>query len=570
MFLHLPGEFPVQPFNMFRFTLSIAGFLAIGAPFVAAQSAGGAWMDAVTQDGLANDQHYGFALSGGGDFNGDGTPDYLVGSHKAVLAGSDQNGRVDVVSGADGSILSSAYGAKWDRLGTAVDWIGDVDGDGKDDFIAGAWLGGNPQSGVILTGRAYVWSSATNSMMRAHYGSAHAERFGGDVAGGHDLDLDGINDYLVGARNAVVNGVAVGSVFAYSGATGAELLRIDGNGSNEYFGAAVDFAGDVDGDGTPDVLVGSAEANASAGFASVYSGATGAQILQIVGNGSEKLGGDVAGIGDVDHDGFADLLIGAPNANGVGAAYVYSGFSGTLLHQFDGAAGSTLGFGLAAAGDINDDGEPDLLVGAPPATSADTGFVRLYTASTGALIQEFSSGMAGDAYGDSAAGLGDIDGDGVDDFIVGAHKSDSGPAMTKTGRTYLYHFNPILFTDVDEMGAVAGGQVDCQFDFPDSEAGMMYAVVVSYSGVGPTNYSGIDIPLGQDAMFDRTVNGDWPRIFTAPHGVLDANGAGSTIYIGDALWLTPRVGEVFRGCIVSYDVNGARMVSVPRSLTILP
>ena len=71
-------------------------------------------------------------------------------------------------------------------------------------------------------------------------------------------------------------------------------------------------------------------------------------------------------------------------------------------------------------------------------------------------------------------------------------------------------------------------------------------------------------------MFDRTVNADWPRIFTAPHGVLDANRAGSTIYIGDALWLTPRVGETFRGCVVSYDTNGARLVSVPRPLTILP
>ena len=555
---------------MLRLSLPVVGLLTILSPLASAQLVGGVWEDLGLREGAAVDDHLGFALDGGGDYDGDGVPDWLVGSKRAQAPGSMENGKVEVISGADGSVLAGTFGSRWDRLGSAVAWIGDVDGDGKDDFVAGAKYGSNPNNGVTVTGRAYVWGSASGGILRVHYGTTPAQRFGADVAAGQDLDGDGVNDYLVGARHSVVNGMVIGSVFAYSGATGAELMRVDGQGEFEFFGAAVDFAGDVDGAGTPDLLVGSAEANAAAGFASVYSGATGAQILQIVGNGTEKLGGDVAGIGDIDGDGFADLLIGAPYANGVGAAYVYSGFSGTLLHQFDGVAGTTLGFGLSLAGDVDGDGEQDLLVGAPGASPADTGFARLYTASTGALIREIPGNAPGDAFGRSSACLGDVDGDGLDDFAIGAHQATSAGGTAWAGQVRLFSFNPVLFTDVTEMGAVAGGQVDCQFDFPASEAGMMYAMVVSYSGLGPTNHAGIDLPLGQDLMFNRTVNGDWPRIFTAPHGVLDTDGNGSTIYIGDNLWLGPRVGETFHGCVVSYDNAGARMVSVARPLTILP
>ncbi|RMH02695.1 MAG: hypothetical protein D6702_07995 [Planctomycetota bacterium] len=532
---------------------------------------GGVWSETGLSQGLAAGEHHGIALAGGGDYDGDGVGDWLVGSFKAMNGNRPEAGRVEVISGADGSVLASIAGLKYDRLGGSVDWIGDIDGDGRDDFLAGAVLGANLTSGTTLTGRAYVWSSAANGPLRVHEGTTQGEHFGSDVAGGMDLDGDGVNDYVVGSRFFVVNGLPVGAVFAYSGASGAQLWRIDGPSAWSHFGAAVDLAGDVDGDGTPDVLVGSAVANANAGFAAVYSGATGAQILQVVGLGGENLGADVAGIGDVDGDGYADLLVGAPSANnGVGAAYIFSGFSGTILQQFDGAPGGQLGYGLSLAGDVDGDGQVEVIVGAPNATPTDTGYARIYTAATGALVKELTGNAPNDFFGRSSAGIGDTDGDGCDEFVIGAHRASNAAGDAFAGEVRRFDFNPILFTDVVEMGAAAGGQVDCQFDFPDSEAGKLYAVVVSYSGTGPTNYAGIDLPLGRDTMFDRTVNGDWPRIFTAPHGVLDPNGDGSTLYIGDALWLTPRIGETFHGCVVSYDNAGPRLVSVARPLTILP
>lgn len=550
--------------------LFVAGLLPLLSSSVPAQLLGGVWEDAGLQEGLAIGDHLGRSVAGGGDYDGDGVPDWLVGSPRSARAGSMENGRVDVVSGFDGSILGTIHGYRWDRLGISVAWLGDIDGDGRSDILAGGWYGSNPNSGAILVGRVYVWSSAAGGILRTHYGNSPAERFGGSIAGGHDLDLDGVNDYLVGARNAVVAGQAVGSVFAYSGATGAQLFRLNGTGAGEYFGAAVDFAGDVDGDGTVDLLIGAAEALGSAGFARVYSGATGAQILQIAGLAGDRLGADVAGLGDVDGDGFADFAAGAPTASGIGAALVFSGFSGNVLHQFDGVAGSHFGFGLAAAGDVDGDGETDLLVGAPPVTPADLGFARLYTASSGDLMREFASGNPGDGFGFATAGVGDQDGNGCDEIVIGVPHAANSLGQAEAGQALLYSFNPILFTDVVEMGAVAGGQVQCSFDFPASEAGMRYAMVVSYSGFGPTNYAGIDIPLTRDSMFDRLVVGNPPPIFTAPYGVLDANGDGSTIYIGDALWLTPRIGETFRGCAVSYDAVGGRIVSRPRQLTILP
>jgi len=153
------------------------------------------------------------------------------------------------------------------------------------------------------------------------------------------------------------------------------LQQFDGANATDRLGDAISGAGDVDGDGTLDILIGARFADSGghpfSGAAFVYSGADGSLLHRFDGSTSgDTLGASVAGLGDVDADGFDDLLLGASNhgLNNEGSAFVYSGATGLLLHQLNGAATNDhLGLAVSAAGDVNADGKPDVLVSAPTA-----------------------------------------------------------------------------------------------------------------------------------------------------------------------------------------------------------
>ncbi|TAH34340.1 MAG: hypothetical protein EYC70_15445 [Planctomycetota bacterium] len=158
---------------------------------------------------------------------------------------------------------------------------------------------------------------------------------------------------------------------------------------------------------------------------------------------TDESGFSVAGCGDVDGDGRADVISGArfdaPNGFHSGSAAVLSGAGGALIHYFAGdSAGDELGFVVAGVGDINGDGVPDLLVGAPndDRGGADSGSAFLYSGATGAPIRIFAGGSAGDHFGWSAAGCGDLDRDGVPDFAVGA--PDDDPRGASSGSVTLF------------------------------------------------------------------------------------------------------------------------------------
>ncbi len=229
------------------------------------------------------------------------------------------------------------------------------------------------------------------------------------------------------------------------------LYKKDGVAFQDQFGHSVAYAGDVNGDGTPDFIIGAPEADPGgldrAGCAYVYSGANGTLLYQKNGTSIfDRFGSSVAYAGDVDGDGRDDFIIGARFADpggltGAGSAYVYSGATGILLHNKNGAAsGDALGFSVASAGDVNNDGKADFIVGAfgaDPGGLGSAGSAYVYSGAMGALLYQKDGATVGDQLGFSVASAGEVDGDGRPDFIISARLADSGMPFS-AGSAYVY------------------------------------------------------------------------------------------------------------------------------------
>jgi hypothetical protein len=223
------------------------------------------------------------------------------------------------------------------------------------------------------------------------------------------------------------------------------LFRVTGSNQDDYLAESVAMVGDFNHDGYDDFIVGAKfdDSNgANAGVARVYSGKDSSVLLSVAGGDGDWLGIAVAGAGDVNKDGYADVIIGAsgddPNGTNSGSAYLYSGQTGLLLRTFHGfAAFDHFGRAVAGVGDVDGDGADDVAIGAP---QEGNGTVRVYSGDSGNLIWTFTGIDAGDAFGDAVNGAGDVTGDGFADVIVGAPLGDltavdGGYAQVYSGRT---------------------------------------------------------------------------------------------------------------------------------------
>ena len=330
------------------------------------------------KDGAALDHRLGFSVCGVGDVNGDGRSDFIIGTLSQAV----------VYSGATGGILYQK-GASGGSLGASVGGVGDVNGDGRADFIVGA-PGADP-GGITDAGSAFVYSGATGALLYQKNGAAMGDAFGNAVAGVGDVDGDGRPDFIVGSQSADNGGsLNVGGAFVYSGATGALLYSKYGALGLDNFGSSVSGSGDVNGDGRADFIVGARYADGgvvNTGSAFVYSGTTGALLYQKSGTFSgDNFGRSVSGAGDVDGDGRADFVVGASGADpggllDAGSAFVYSGATGGLLFQKNGLVGEQLGYSVSVTGDISGDGRADFIVGVPfadPQSLFDAGSALVY------------------------------------------------------------------------------------------------------------------------------------------------------------------------------------------------
>ncbi|MEM1369584.1 MAG: hypothetical protein AAGG02_16550 [Cyanobacteria bacterium P01_H01_bin.15] len=468
-------------------------------------------------NGIDSDDISGFSVSGVGDVNGDGIDDIIVGAFRADPNGS-SSGESYVVFGNNGGFsseieLSDLDGSNGfvlngidngDQSGFSVSGAGDVNGDGIDDIIIGAYRASPNASSsgesYVVFGNSGGFSSeielsdldGSNDFVLNGIGSR--DRSGLSVSGAGDVNGDGIDDIIIGTPSADPNGTNSGQsyvVFGTSSGFSSEIELSDLDGSNgfvlngvgnlDFSGESVSGAGDVNGDGIDDIIIGAANGSSSeesyvvfgisSGFSSEIElsdldGSNGFILTGI--DGDDTSGFSVSGAGDVNSDGIDDIIIGAssadPNDTDSGQSYVVFGNSGGFsseieLLALDGSNGFVLngigrrdfsGNSVSGAGDVNGDGIDDIIIGATDAdpNGSSSGETYVVFGNSGGFSSEIEllalDGSNGfvlngidrrDFSGNSVSGAGDVNGDGIDDIIIGA--ADADPNGSSSGETYV-------------------------------------------------------------------------------------------------------------------------------------
>lgn len=326
-------------------------------------------------------------------------------------------------------------------LAAPVNGIGDVDADGFPDFAIGLAKTNSFDGAVdVRSGR----TGRTLAMLAGDPGLASS--FGEAAAKVGDVDRDGHDDFLVGMARYPFAGNRTGAARLFSGRDFSVLLTVYGDGEGDLFGTAVAGIGDVDADGFPDFAIGAPEngdpvLNYGKGYARVYSGRTLRSLgtfrgVQI----GDEYGSSIAGIGDLDGDGHDDFMVGALlelHNDGQGSARVYSGHDFSLLHEFFAERGTDhFGVSLGSAGDVDGDGQADLMVGAIGMASYLKGALWVYSGVDGSLLQTLRGEATSGVFALGCAAAGDVDQDGFGDVYVSDPMDAS--AGTRTGAIHLF------------------------------------------------------------------------------------------------------------------------------------
>ena len=390
-----------------------------------------------------NGSKLGTSLSGYGDFNADGISDMIAGC-PGFSSGQNQEGAVFTYYGSQTGLSTGKLFSESDqagaKLGTSIGICGDINGDGISDICAGApyYKNGQLQEGAITVsyGKQIFFAISPNQVIEA---AQDNEEYGWTVSGRADFNGDGFGDFAVGSP--FYDGISADQgrvTIHYGSASGIDIVA-----KNE--------------------LIGPNQNGAGFGYA-------------------------IAANGDLNGDGFADLIVSAPffdDANSsqqdIGRIYVYYGSKTGLELKaktvFSGSqAGGKFGFSLCYAGDINLDGYSDIVLGEPGFSStienagkANVMFGSEYGLNTNNYWSKIGP-QTGSEFGASVASAGDINGDGINDIIIGAPSYDVNSAQDDQGRVYIHYGIPNGIAD-SAGWIVSGNQYKALFGANVASAG---------------------------------------------------------------------------------------------------
>jgi hypothetical protein len=512
-----------------------AAFLFLGS---ASGIADGGPSTAATQ--FESDQaeaHLGDGVAGAGDVNGDGYDDVIVGAY-GYDAGETDEGAAFVFLGSASGIadgdpttahaqLESDQAGAW--LGASVAGAGDVNGDGYADVIVSAE---GYDAGETDEGAAFVFLGSASGIADGNPTTAHAQLESDQagagvesVAGAGDVNGDGYADVIVGSNDYDAGQAGEGAAFVFlgsaSGIADGDPSTAHAQLESDQAGAelgSVAGAGDVNGDGYADVIVGIGHYDAGEGAAFVFLGSASGIVrwgnpsnadAQLESNQVDaNLGDPVAGAGDVNGDGYADVIVGADGYDAgetdEGAAFVFLGSASgiadgdptTAAAQLESdQAGASLGF-VAGAGDVNGDGYADVIVGASQFDAGETdegaafvflgGALGIADADPSTAHAQLESDQAGAFLGGwSLGGAGDVNGDGYADVIVGAMYYDAGEE--DEGAAFVFLGSASGIADGDPVSA------DAQLESDQADAYLGWSV----AGAGDVNGDGYaDVIVG--------------------------------------------------------------------------
>jgi len=471
---------------------------------------GGMSMDSVPDLTLNADNRFGYSVSGAGDVNNDGYADIIVGAYQeANYTGAAYIYYGGVIMDTCADIVLFGEGES-NYFGYSVSGAGDVNNDGYDDVIVGA----NKYSSD--SGRAYIYLGGTNmddSVDIIITGETNSQ-LGCSVSNAGDVNNDGFDDVIIGAYHKATY---TGCAYVYFGGDVMDnSADVNLTGDQEYscFGYSVSGAGDVNNDGHDDVIIGAYHRATYTGCAYVYFGGDVmdniADITQ-TGTGEVSLFGySVSGAGDVDNDGYDDVIVGAQNDNnGTGRVYLNLGGSDSdsladiiIVEAMGSTEGNNFGFSVSTAGDVNNDGYDDVIVGAY-GNNDYIGKAYIYFGSSAEAADNTADVvLSGEGYGDDFFGYavsaaGDVNNDGYDDVIIGAYRYASS-----MGRAYLFFGGTTINSNADLI--LSGVQeYDC-FGWSVSTAGDFnndgYCDVV-VSAIGNSSETGrVYIYFGSSSM----------------------------------------------------------------------
>ncbi|MGG7660907.1 FG-GAP-like repeat-containing protein [Dyadobacter sp. BHUBP1] len=417
------------------------------------------------------DGWFGTAVASAGDVNGDGYSDILVGCYTFDNGQTDE-GHVFVYHGGaegigtNGSVTLS--GSVTDALiGYSVASAGDVNSDGFDDVIVGApefdFNGTTGGAALVYYGSMDGIQLGNQIMLSKNQPDSY---FGTSVAGAGDINGDGYGDILVGADNYTNGQTSEGAAFIYFGSnTGinpASVKQLEGNIPQRDFGCAVSGAGDLNRDGYADIIIGDDAYSAGEGGEGaihIYYGSTSGPVNDAIIESNvlyAHMGNSVSCAGDVNGDGYSDIVVGASGYDSYkGAVYVFHGSDQGISSNnpkilLGNQIGAQMGRSVSGAGDVNGDGFSDIVVGAPyfDKPEVDEGTVIVYYGSSNGISDvspapiTLEQNLAGGGFGFSVKGAGDVNGDGYSDIVAGAADFENVAAMIK-GKAFVFHGSPV-------------------------------------------------------------------------------------------------------------------------------